>query len=79
MTHNGEDSMSHRQQQRAIDDGDRESLATLLRAREVARILDVHPKRVYTLVGHIAVRCAPRTLRWRPTDIHKWIEVRRGE
>ena len=70
--------MSNRQSRHAVDDSDREDLATLLRAREVARILGVRDKRVYELVGHIAVRYAPRTLRWRPNDIHKWIEARRG-
>jgi hypothetical protein len=43
----------------------------------VAQILDVKHKRVYALVGDIAVRYGPRTLRWRPADIHQWIEARR--
>lgn len=70
--------MTSRQLTQDEDDGARTELDTLLRAREVARILGVRDKRVYDLVGHIAVRYAPRTLRWRPTDIHKWIEARRG-
>ena len=70
--------MRSRQLQHEVDDGAQEDLSTMLRAREVARILGVRDKRVYELVGHIAVRYAPRTLRWRPTDIHKWIEARRG-
>jgi predicted DNA-binding transcriptional regulator AlpA len=55
------------------------ALETLLKAREVARILGVRDKRVYELVGHIAVRYAPRTLRWRPVDVQSWIEARRGK
>lgn len=54
------------------------ALEALLKAPEVARILGVRPKRVYELVGHIAVRYAPRTLRWRPVDVQTWIEARRG-
>jgi hypothetical protein len=60
------------------DDGLPPAFDTLLRAREVARLLDVEHKRVYALVGDIAVRYGPRTLRWRPVDLHKWIEARRG-
>lgn len=78
-TLNGEvETVNTRQTQHAADDGDREDLSTLLRAREVAQILGVRDKRVYELVGHIAARYASRTLRWRPTDIHNWIEARRG-
>jgi predicted DNA-binding transcriptional regulator AlpA len=55
------------------------TLETLLKASEVARILGVRDKRVYELVGHIAVRYAPRTLRWRPADVQSWIEARRGK
>jgi predicted DNA-binding transcriptional regulator AlpA len=53
-------------------------VAPLLRASEVAHVLGVRPKRVYALVGHIAVRYAPRTLRWRSVDVQSWIEARRG-
>jgi predicted DNA-binding transcriptional regulator AlpA len=55
------------------------ALDSLLKAPEVARILGVRHKRVYELVGHIAVRYAPRTLRWRPADVQSWIEARRGK
>lgn len=72
------DKAGERQSGQQGDDGTPIALGTLLRAREVARILDVKHKRVYALVGDIAVRYGPRTLRWRPTDIHKWIEARRG-
>jgi predicted DNA-binding transcriptional regulator AlpA len=57
---------------------DRE-LQALLRASEVAQVLGVTPKRVYSLVGHIAVRYAPRTMRWRPADVQSWIEAHRGK
>ncbi len=52
-------------------------LERLLSAPEVARLLDVRPKRVYEVVGHLAVRLAPRTLRWRPSDIDAWLRARR--
>jgi predicted DNA-binding transcriptional regulator AlpA len=55
------------------------ALESLLKAPEVARILGVRYKRVYELVGNIAVRYAPRTLRWRPVDVQSWIEARRGK
>jgi predicted DNA-binding transcriptional regulator AlpA len=54
-------------------------LGALLRASEVAQVLGVTPKRVYSLVGHIAVRCAPRTMRWRPVDVQSWIEAHRSK
>jgi predicted DNA-binding transcriptional regulator AlpA len=55
---------------------DRE-LEALLSAPEVARVLDLRPKRVYEVVGHLAVRLAPRTLRWRPSDIESWLRARK--
>jgi predicted DNA-binding transcriptional regulator AlpA len=51
----------------------------MLRASEVAHMLGVTPKRVYVLVGHIAVRYAPRTMRWRPSDVRFWIEAHRSK
>ena len=51
----------------------------MYRASEVAQILGVGPKRVYALVGHIAVRLAPRTMRWRAADVQSWIEAHRGQ
>ena len=55
---------------------DRE-LEALLSAPEVARVLDLRPKRVYEVVGHLAVRLAPRTLRWRASDIESWLRARK--
>lgn len=72
------DQLGERQAGQRGDDGTPIALGTLLRAREVAQILDVKHKRVYALVGDIAVRYGPRTLRWRSADIHQWIEARRG-
>lgn len=54
-----------------------ESLAAepLLTARDVARTLSVPVKRVYEL-GIPAVRISARALRWRSSDVQKWIEER---
>ena len=51
--------------------------ARLLRAEEVARILNVRPKRVYEL-GIPAVRISDRAVRWRPSQVQQWIEEREG-
>ena len=47
----------------------------LLNARDVARMLSVPVKRVYEL-GIPAVRISTRSLRWRLSDVQKWIEGR---
>ncbi len=47
----------------------------LLSAKEVARILSVPVKRVYEL-GIPAVRLSTRSLRWRMSDVQRWIEGR---
>jgi predicted DNA-binding transcriptional regulator AlpA len=52
-------------------------LEHLLTAREVAHILGVREKRVYEL-GIPMVRLSERSLRWRPTDVRRWIEERRA-
>ena len=49
----------------------------LLTAAEVARWLNVKPKRVYEL-GIPTVRISERSLRWRPHDVTRWIEARRN-
>ena len=49
----------------------------LLTAAEVARWLNVKPKRVYEL-GVPAVRISERSLRWRPSEVARWIEERRN-
>jgi predicted DNA-binding transcriptional regulator AlpA len=54
---------------------DRAELEPLLTAREVAHILGVRDKRVYEL-GIPAVRLSERSLRWRPSDVQRWIEER---
>ncbi len=48
----------------------------LLRAVDVAAILSVSPKRVYEL-GIPAVRLSSRCLRWRCTEVERWLERRR--
>ena len=47
----------------------------LLTVKEVARILSVPVKRVYEL-GIPAVRLSTRSLRWRMSDVQRWIEGR---
>lgn len=49
----------------------------LLTAAEVGRLLAVPTKRVYEVVGHLAIQLAPHTLRWRLSDIAALIESRR--
>ncbi len=49
----------------------------LLTAAEVGRLLAIPTKRVYEVVGHLAVQLAPHTLRWRLSDIMALIEDRR--
>ncbi len=49
----------------------------LLTAAEVGRLLAIPTKRVYEVVGHLAIQLAPHTLRWRLSDIAALIEERR--
>lgn len=49
----------------------------LLTAAEVGRLLAIPTKRVYEVVGNLAVQLAPHTLRWRSSDIAALIEERR--
>jgi hypothetical protein len=53
------------------------TLEPLLTAVEVGRLLAIPTKRVYDVVGHLAVQLAPHTLRWRLSDITALIEERR--
>jgi predicted DNA-binding transcriptional regulator AlpA len=46
----------------------------MLDAATVASFLNVRRKRVYELVGHLALRLGKRTLRWRQTDIDRWLD-----
>lgn len=49
----------------------------LLTAAEVGRVFAIPTKRVYEVVGHLAVQLAPHTLRWKSSDITALIEARR--
>lgn len=49
----------------------------LLTAAEVGRVLAIPTKRVYEVVGHLAVQLAPHTLRWKASDLTALIEARR--
>ena len=49
----------------------------LLTAAEVGRLLAIPTKRVYEVVGHLAIQLAPHTLSWRASDIAALIEARR--
>ncbi len=53
------------------------AIEPLLTATEVGRLLAIPTKRVYEVVGHLAVQLAPHTLRWRLSDIMALIEERR--
>lgn len=53
------------------------AIEPLLTAAEVGRLLAIPTKRVYDVVGHLAVQLAPHTLRWRVSDIAALIEERR--
>lgn len=53
------------------------TLESLVTAVEVGRLLAIPTKRVYDVVGHLAVQLAPHTLRWRLSDIAALIEERR--
>lgn len=53
------------------------TIEPLLTAAEVGRLLAIATKRVYEVVGHLAIQLAPHTLRWRLSDITAMIEARR--
>ena len=53
------------------------AIEPLLTAAEVGRLLAIPMKRVYEVVGHLAIQLAPHTLRWRLSDIMVLIEARR--
>jgi hypothetical protein len=52
-------------------------LRPLMTAADVGHMLQVSKKRVYEVVGHLAVQIAPHTLRWRYGDILALIDERR--
>ncbi len=53
------------------------AIEPLLTAAEVGRLLAIPTKRVYEVVGNLAIQLAPHTLRWRLSDIMALIEARR--
>ena len=53
------------------------AIEPLLTAAEVGRLLAIPTKRVYEVVGNLAIQLAPHTLRWRLSDIMTLIEERR--
>jgi len=54
-----------------------DAVEPLLTAAEVGHVLAIPTKRVYEVVGHLAIQLAPHTLRWRSSDIAGLIEERR--
>ena len=54
-----------------------DAIEPLLTATEVGRLLAIPTKRVYEVVGNLAIQLAPHTLRWRLSDIKALIEARR--
>jgi hypothetical protein len=55
-----------------------EGSGLLLTAADVATYLRIRVKRVYELVGDIAIRCGDRTLRWDPADLRAWVDAHRS-
>jgi len=49
----------------------------LMTAADVGHVLQLPRKRVYEVVGHLAIQIAPHTLRWRHADILALIDERR--
>ena len=56
---------------------DAAEIEPLMTAAEVGHALHVSRKRVYEVVGHLAIQIAPHTLRWRQADILALIDERR--
>src|SRR5690606_26233451 len=46
-----------------------------LTVREVAVLLRLPQKSCYSILGDIALELAPRTLRWRKSDVLAWIDT----
>ena len=59
------------------DSVDAAEIEPLMTAAEVGQLLHVSRKRVYEVVGHLAIQIAPHTLRWRHADILALIDERR--
>ena len=49
----------------------------LLTAKDVAAYLQLSPKKVYEVVGRLALCMGARRLRWRRQDIDLWLESQR--
>jgi len=57
--------------------GDAAEIEPLMTAADVGHVLQLPKKRVYEVVGHLAIQFSPHTLRWRLGDILALIEERR--
>lgn len=53
------------------------AIEPLMTSADVGQALRLPTKRVYEVVGHLAVQIAPHTLRWRRADILALIDERR--
>ena len=53
------------------------AIEPLMTAADVGHVLQLPRKRVYEVVGHLAIQIAPHTLRWRHADILALIDERR--
>jgi predicted DNA-binding transcriptional regulator AlpA len=57
----------------AVQSGSVPSSAVLLKAAQVAALINVTPKRVYELgIPHLYL--SPRSIRWRYSDVIAWID-----
>ena len=56
---------------------DAAEIEPLMTAADVGHALQLPRKRVYEVVGHLAIQIAPHTLRWRHADILALIDERR--
>jgi hypothetical protein len=56
---------------------DAAEIEPLMTATDVGHVLQLPRKRVYEIVGHLAIQIAPHTLRWRHADILALIDERR--
>jgi len=56
---------------------DAAEIEPLMTAADVGHVLQLPRKRVYEVVGHLAIQIAPHTLRWRHADILALIDERR--
>ena len=63
--------------QLVMSSGTEGGIKPLLTAADVGHLLAIPTKRVYEVVGHLAIQLAPHTLRWRLLDIAALIEARR--